>query len=66
MRIGEGARGTKRTLGESEGARGALERKRRRWERWALSVEVKVSPLPPLRFIDPQEPRSPNRALCTH
>jgi hypothetical protein len=66
MRISEGAQSAKRTLGESEGARGALERKRRRWERWALSVEVKVSPLPPLGFIDPQEQPSPNRALCTH
>jgi hypothetical protein len=66
MRIGEGARSAKRMLGQSEGARGTLERKQRRWEQWALSVEVKVSPLPTLGFIDPQEQRSPNRALCTH
>jgi hypothetical protein len=52
---------TKRTLGEHERARGALERKQERWERWALSVEVKNSPLPLLGFIDPWEPRSPNR-----
>jgi hypothetical protein len=53
MRIDEGARSVKRTLAISDGARDVLERKRRRWERWALSVEVKVSPLPPFGFIDP-------------
>jgi hypothetical protein len=34
--------------------------------RWALSVEVKNSPFLPLGFIDPWEPRSPNRTLCAH
>jgi hypothetical protein len=29
-----------------EGTRGALKRKRERWERWELSVEVKNLPLP--------------------
>jgi hypothetical protein len=49
--------------GRNEGACGALERKQERREQWALSVEVKNSPLPPLGFIDPWEPRSPNRVL---
>jgi hypothetical protein len=57
---------TKRTLRENEGARGALERKQGRREQWVLSVEVKNSPLPTLGFIDPREPRSPNRALRAH
>jgi hypothetical protein len=40
--------------------------KKGRWEQWALSVEVKNLPLPPLGFIDPREPRSPNRVLRAH
>jgi hypothetical protein len=66
MRIGEEARSVRRTLGEGEGVRNALERKRRKWEQWTLSVEVRDFPLLLTDFIDPQEPRSPNRALCTH
>jgi hypothetical protein len=42
--IDEGARCTKRALGGSEGARGALERKQRR-EQWALGVEERGFPL---------------------
>jgi hypothetical protein len=57
---------TKRMLRGNEGARGALEWKRERRERWALSVEVKSLPSLPLGFIDPWEPRSPNRALRAH
>jgi hypothetical protein len=49
-----------------EGAHGALERRRERREQWALNVDVTSSPLVPLRFIDPWEPRSPNRALYAH
>jgi hypothetical protein len=54
----------RRTLGGSERARGALERKQ---GRRALSVEVRDTsfPPPPLEFIDPWEPRSLNRAPRT-
>jgi hypothetical protein len=65
MSIG-GRRGDKANTKRNEGARSAREWKREGREKWALSVEVKDSPLPPLGFIDPWEPRSPNRALCTH
>jgi hypothetical protein len=42
MRIGEGEQSAKRVLGEDEGARTALGRKRERRGRRALSVEVKI------------------------
>jgi hypothetical protein len=60
----DGRRGDEANAKRNEGARGALERKRKGREQWALSVEVKDSPLPPLGFIDPWEPRSQNRVLC--
>jgi hypothetical protein len=47
MPVGEGARGDEANAMRDEGARGALKRKRRRQERWTLSVDVKNSPRPP-------------------
>jgi hypothetical protein len=65
MSIG-GMHGDEENARRNERAHGAVERKQERRERWALSVEVKDSSLPPLRFIDPWEPRSPNHALRAH
>jgi hypothetical protein len=51
---------TKRAAGECKGASGR-ETKSRSEKQRMLCVEVRDSSLPLLRFIDPGEPRSPNR-----
>jgi hypothetical protein len=54
----------KRAAGESKGA-SSRETKARSKKRRMLSVEVRDSPLPLLRFIDPGEPPSPHRARAS-
>jgi hypothetical protein len=65
MRIGEGARSAKRTLGGGEEAHGALKQRLRKREQWAPSTEVKIHLSLP-RIYRSTELRSPNHTLCVH